>query len=241
MILTNAKIYLAGYDLTGDFNQVALAFAAEELDDTAFGDTTRSRTGGLKTAAVEGSGFWNGGADVDKQIFDRIGTADVPMLIGVDGADAGEVSYFLQALEASYQLGGAVGELLPFNLSAVASGGHPLVRGTVLHNGAITSTTSGTAYQVGAVAAGKKLFAALFIIGDPAGTNPTLDLKIQSDNAENMATPTDRITFAQRTARSALFATPVNGAITDDWWRATWTIGGTDSPSFATAVIMGIL
>lgn len=241
MILTNCKILLAGYDLSGDFNRVALAVGAEEKDDTAFGDTSRSAAGGLLTAAVEAAGFWNGGADLDKQIFNRIGTADIPILIGVDGADAGEIGYFLQALEAHYKLGGAVGEKLPFDLSAVASGGHPLIRGTVLYNGTSTATEDGTAYQVGAVASGKKLFAALFILGDPEGTNPTLDVIVESDDNADFTSATTRITFAEQTARGAVFATPVAGAITDTYWRVGITIGGTDDPSFDLVVIMGIL
>jgi hypothetical protein len=32
---------------------------------------------------------------------------------------------------------------------------------------------------------------------------------------------------------------PLSGAITDDWWRITATVGGT-TPSFRFAVILGI-
>lgn len=240
MILTNAKIYLAGYDLSGDFNQVAVAVEAEEVDDTMFGDTTRTRLGGLKTAAVEGRGAWNGGANTDKPMFDRIGTANVPVMVGSDGADAGEFAYFLQAMAASYQVGGAVGDLLPFDLSAMASGGTPIVRGPVLFNGTAGTTATGTAMEAGAVTSAQKLYAALFILDDPSGTTPTLDVVIESDDGSGFASGITRITFAQQTARGAVFATPVAGPITDTHWRTSYTIGGTD-PSFRFAVVMGIL
>lgn len=238
-VLTDAKVYFGGYDLSGDHNSVALAWGAEEVENTTFGDTTRTRTGGLKTAAAEGGGFWNGGADNDQQHFDSIGVVDKPVMFA-DSGDAGDAAYFMKAMTASYQIGGAVGELLPFDLSAVATGGTPMVRGTVLYNGTIGATANGTAYQVGAVSATQKLYAALFILDDPAGTSPTIDVVIESDDASGFASGTTRITFAQQTARGAVWATPVSGAITDTYWRAAITVGGT-SPSFRCAVVIGIL
>lgn len=240
LVVTNAKLYLAGYDLSGDLNQTALAFGAEALDDTTFGDTTRSNVGGLKTAAVEARGLWNGGANADKAVFDRIGTVDVPLLVAADGGDAGDECYFLKAMAATYQVGGQVGEVLPFDLSASATGGTPMVRGSVLFNGTAGVTANGTGYQNGAVASGKKLYAGLWIIDDPSGTSPTLDVKIQSDDNSGFTSALDRITFTQATTRGAQFATPVSGSITDTYWRAVYTIGGT-TPSFRFAVVMGIL
>lgn len=240
-VLTNAVVYVAGYDLSGDFNSVALASGAAEVNDTMFGDTTESAAGGLKTATMEVRGAWNGGADNDKVLFDRIGLANVPVMSAAAGGDAGEAAYFMQALAANFQTFGAVGELMPMSLSARASGGTPLVRGTVLYNDTITATANGTAYQVGAASASQKLYAALFILDDPAGTDPTLDVVIQSDDNSGMSSATNRITFAQQTARGAVWATPVSGAITDDYWRASITVGGTGSPSFRVAVVLGIL
>jgi len=62
---------------------------------------------------------------------------------------------------------------------------------------------------------------------------------VQSDDAQAFLSPTDRITFAQATAIGAQWATPVSGAITDDWWRLSYTIGGTN-PSFMVIVVVGI-
>jgi hypothetical protein len=71
-----------------------------------------------------------------------------------------------------------------------------------------------------------------------AGTNPTLDLKIQSDDAQAMSSPIDRITFDQMTTVGAQWK-ELAGPITDTWWRVNYTLGGID-PSFVIAVVIGI-
>ncbi len=72
-----------------------------------------------------------------------------------------------------------------------------------------------------------------------SGTTPTLDVTIESDDGVGMGSPTTRINFAQATAIGAQWATPVAGAIADDWWRVAYTLGGA-SPSFTFICIIGI-
>jgi len=71
-----------------------------------------------------------------------------------------------------------------------------------------------------------------------SGTTPTLDVTIESDDAEGMASATTRLTFTQATATTSEWQ-ELAGAVTDDWWRAAWTIGG-GSPSFTAVVVVGI-
>jgi hypothetical protein len=42
------------------------------------------------------------------------------------------------------------------------------------------------------------------------------------------------------TALGSQFATRVAGPITDDWWRASFTVGGSATPTFTLALVMGI-
>jgi hypothetical protein len=119
----------------------------------------------------------------------------------------------------------------------------PVVRGTLLHpsNVSRTSTSTGTGRQLGAVVAGKSMYAALHVIS-ASGTNPTLAVILQSDDNAGFTTATSRITFSTATAsanRAQLSS--VAGAITDDYWRISYTIGGTSTPTFAFAVTAGIL
>ena len=134
------------------------------------------------------------------------------------------------------QPGATLGEMMRFSVSAEATG--DLIRGNVLFP-LTTATTSGqsAAQNLGAVTATQYLYGALHVTA--ASAADTLDVVIQSDDAEGMASPTARITFTQKTAIGSQWATPVLGAITDTWWRIDYTIGGA-SPSFDFTVMMGI-
>jgi hypothetical protein len=117
----------------------------------------------------------------------------------------------------------------------------PVVRGLLVHpsNVSRTSSSTGTGRQLGAVAAGKSMYAALHVIS-ASGTNPTLDVILQSDDNASFTSATSRITFTQATGRTSQLSS-VAGAITDDYWRVSYTIGGTNTPTFAFAVTAGII
>lgn len=237
-VLENAKLWLGGYDLSGDMNALALEYGAEAQDNTTFGQDTHSFMGGLKTIRASHEGLWNGGdGQVDDVLFARIASQNEPMSIAPETGADGETAYSFQSKVASYAPGAQVGELLAFNVSAEASAG-PLVRGTIMHNAARAASANGVARQLGAVAAGSKLYAALHVIA-VSGSSPTLDVTVESDDGSGMASPSTQITFSQATALGAQWATPVAGAITDDWWRVAYTIGG-GSPSFTFIVVIGI-
>lgn len=236
-VLTDAKVWVGDYNLSGDLNGVGLEYRAELLDDTVFGDTTRSRTGGLKMVTLNVQGIWNGADnEQDEELFGNIGTANVPVSVASQGGDVGEIAYLFRAIEARYAPGASIGELLRFEADAEGSDGAGLVQGYVLENDTLTATANGTAVQAGAAAAGQTIYAALHVLS--ASAADTLDVKIQSDSASNFPSATDRITFTQATARTSEWKT-LAGAVTDTWWRIVATIGGT-SPSFTFVVTLGI-
>ena len=73
----NAKVYVGGYDLSGDFNQLELMHEAESLDATVFGNDTRRRRGGLHMTRLTGGGFWQAGTNaVDPALFESHGLDD---------------------------------------------------------------------------------------------------------------------------------------------------------------------
>jgi len=55
-----------------------------------------------------------------------------------------------------------------------------------------------------------------------------------------MTDATERVTFSQLADIGSEWATPVSGAITDDWWRIDWTIAGAD-PSFTILAALAII
>lgn len=239
-VLQNVKTWLAGYELSGQMNALALNDGVELHDATVFNKAGRVRKAGLYDIDAQLEAYWEGGADkIDEIIATRIGTANVPMTIAPNAGAEGDRAYAFRAQPGQYAPGGRIGQLFGLSVPVQGSAGERLVRGTILHNAARAVTANGTALNLGAVLAAQKLYAALHVVA-VAGTTPTLDVILQSDNAEGFPSATNRITFAQKTAIGAEWATPVAGAITDDWWRLAWTIGGTGSPSFTFVVVVGI-
>jgi len=235
LVLTDAKLFIAGNNLTGQMNALALDYSADMLDETTFGATTRINKGGLKSVVGNHQGLWDSASATapDPVLFARIGTADVPVVIAPEGGDAGDRAYLFRAIHSEYNPGGAVGELMGFSVSMEGSGGQPLIQGRLLHNGSATGNVTGTAFQLGALTATQFLYAALHVF---SGTGSFI-VKVQSSSDEAFTSPNDRITFATvatGTAVASEWATRVAGAITDTWWRITAT--NPNTRNFAVAV-----
>lgn len=236
-ILTDCSVLLDGYDLSGDHNKIALTMEREMQDRTVFkGGGGRLKKGGLFVCSAALEGFWKAGTDeLDEVLWNRFGVSNKPLTLGVETGADGEIGYSFLPELARYVPGGAVGDLMPFSLDAEGNG--LLVRGTFMHNATRVASGNGTARQLGAVAAGEQLYAALHVLsGDGVDT---LDVIVESDDNAGMTSAITRISFTQATQRFSERKS-VAGAITDDYWRVSWTIAGT-SPSFTFVVLVGIL
>ena len=239
-VLNNAKLWVDGYDFSGDSNALAINYAADEVEDTHFGDSTHIFLGGLLNFDAQFEGAIElGTATVEGLNFANVGTKNTPFTFGLDTGADGEIGYTMEALTAAFNWGATIGEMQTYSVSLAASGNR-LVRGTIMHNATRTSTANGTARQLGAVAAGQSVYATLHVLATVSGTNPTLDVVVASAATDSWP-GTSRITFSRKTALGSQFATPVAGAITDTWWRVQYTIGGTDTPTFPFIVIIGIV
>lgn len=238
--LINPRLWFAQYHLSSDHNKASLTVGYGEQDATVFTDTAKRTNGTIPFVELTGGGFLTlGSTAVHGVLKGNLNVANVPVSVGINGGtDGTDVEFFLaRALKYSY-LGDETGKIAPFTWQAKGQG-HPSVPGKMLGVGSKTTTANGTARQLGAVSATQKLYAVQHVIS-VSGTNPTLDTLITSDNAEGFSSATTRITFAQQVAAGSEWATPVAGAIADDWWRAQWTIGGTNSPTFDVVIVAGI-
>lgn len=238
--VTGSKLYFGGYDLSGTATQLSAAITAEELDSTTFGDGGwRSRKAGLKQVALSGQGFneSDGTGDPDDLFNDNLGTTSLLTVAETDGAD-GEPATSFQGLPFSFTPEGNVGQLWAYQFDI--TGKTAVAHGTILHPGATarTATGTGTGRQLGSVSSSQKLYAALHVI-EASGTSPTLDVVVQSDDNSGFSSATSRVTFAQASDVTSEWATPVDGAISDDYFRVSYTIGGT-SPSFKFVVVVAI-
>lgn len=126
VIYTNAKIFIGGYDLSADHNELGLDYASEMQDVTTFGEDTRKRTGGLETASVNGNGFWNGGTNnADQAFFNFVAAAAEPLVIFGNGITEGTAlgaGYAMKASVANYNIGNTVGDMLTFDITAESAG-----------------------------------------------------------------------------------------------------------------------
>lgn len=235
-VAKNCWIYLDGVDVSGDFNALADATQNPGERQTTFGAAAHTRIPGLPESAVEWGGYHAAGTDKpDTIIRPNLGVADKVLAYGYagDGA-AGEIGYFGKVAHGRYDVGPAeVNRIIPFRGSAFFTGpGYPLVRGTVVHNAAVAGDGSGSAYNLGAVSSTQYLYACLHVLA----ISGTLDVVVESDTS-GFPSPTTRITFAQASAVGAQLATRVAGAITDTFWRVSYTRSGTAT----FAVVVGIL
>lgn len=216
-VYTNAKIFLAHFDLSSHLNSVQVGLNQELQDKTTFGSSFRGRLPGLKGMNFGIAGFSDFVDDgQDEVIASKVAVADVPLLVGPRGAAVGDVAYFGPVAHAEYGHQVAIGETAKFTASGELSS-HQWVRGAFLRDPvAFTGTFNGGAVQLGAVGATQKLFAAIHVL---AFTGTSFVIKVQSDDNAGFSSPTDRITFTTVAGLGSEFAAPVAGPITDDYWR----------------------
>lgn len=239
-VALDVTTWLSGYDLTGDSNATTTNIEVEPGIDTRFRMRGQSRIGGLHTASTSVNGF----ADYDEdQVDDTLanGLGSLHVLSQSPDGDEGSVAWFWLARSFTYQTLGAVGEVVPFTLTAQSarangSRGVGAVRGRVLKtNDAAVSATgpAGTAVELPAVAAGQYLYAALHVF--EAGTTVSIDLESAPDGT--FAAPTTRATFGPITATGAVWATRVAGPVADTWYRLNVT--AVTGP-FSLALVAGV-
>lgn len=240
-VLTDVRLFAGGADLSGASNKVELQGEAEEKDVTNY----RSRgwkevLGGLGSAQITAEGQWEAGDPgmVDDALWERLG-GRAPWSVGPGEADVGALAYFTYALTSSYKLGEKVGEVAPW--SGMAKSSWPPIRGRFAHPpGTARSTTGdGAAVQLGAAAAGQRLYAALHVLS-VSGSTPSLTVTVESDTAEAFDDdPQTELTFDAATSAGGQILRTSGSAITGPWYRASWTISGS-TPSFLFVVALGI-
>lgn len=239
IVLCDGPMNIAGYAKSARFET-----DCAELDTTSIGSTDGYVTliAGLKSGMVDVSlmaEHTNGGLD-DVQ-WAQFGAAGIPKSITIGSAD-GSPAYLMNGIALSYQpFGGEAGQLSMASVKG-RSASSPVIRGKALHPYATarSSSSTGTGRQLGTVGASQKLYAALHVLSS-TGTTPSLTVKVQSDDNAGFTSATDRITFTAETDATAHYQwDSVAGAITDDYWRVSYTITGT-GPSFTFLVAAGIL
>lgn len=242
IVLLNSRIFAGAADLTGASNKVELSAQFETKDATNFGSQGwKDVVGGLADTSITAGGQWEAGdpGKVDDATWAALsGRGHTPWTICPESADVGELAWFTDGLNTSYTFGGQVGDVVPWE--AKAAGTSPLLRGVVAHPPGTPriAAGSGTALNLGPLAAGQRLYVALHVLSVAGTSTPSLTVRVESDDVNAMTTPTTRATFASATSPGGQVAR-VPGPITDGWWRLSWLVSGT-SPSFLFVASVGI-
>lgn len=240
-ILTDVRLFAVGADLTGHSNKVELSAEVEDKDATNYRSAGwKEVLGGLGSAEISAEGQWEAGDPslVDDASWSQLGGVG-PWSIGPDDSAVGDLAYFTNALRSDYSLFDAVGEIAPW--TGTAKSAWPLVRGQFAHppGTARTASGTGTSMNLGAVPAGKRLYAAVHVLSVAGTATPTITARVQSDDNPSFTSSTTRLTFDAATAAGGHILRTDGSAITDDWWQVAWTISGTD-PSFMFVAALGI-
>ena len=220
LALNDVKLFAAGHDLSGAMNACALEYAADLLDETTFGQTTRINKGGIKSVVANHQGFWDAGiaTAVDPSVFARVGLEDMPIIIGPEGGAFNALAYLFRAIHAEYAIGaGVVGELLPFSVAMEGTGGQPLVRGRVMHNASATGDVTGTGLQLGPIGASQQLYATLQVF---SGSGTFIAL-VQSAAAADFVGAITRFTFSTVATGTAVQSQWGQATLVTShtWWR----------------------
>lgn len=240
--LLNCRIFAGAADLTAVSNKLDLAAEVEAKPATTFGSGGWAEVlGGIGSGKFDVEGFWEASdpTKVDDAAWAAMGNPGA-WTASPNDATVGAVAYFLNGMESKYAFLGQVGEIAPYKASVV-SASWPVVRGQFAHPPGTPRTTTGvgSSIQLGAVPAGKSLYAALHVLSVAGGGTPTITARVESDNATGFPSPLTVATFAAATVPGGQILRAA-GPIVDDWFRLAWTITGTGPPSFLLVGAIGI-
>lgn len=238
--LLDCRLFAVGADLSGASNKIELTTEVEDKDSTNYrSGGWKEVIGGLASAEISAEGQWEAGDPglVDDTSWSELGGLG-PYTVCPTDSTAGALAYFTSGMRADYKIGDAVGEIAPW--SGTIKSNWPLVRGQIAHPPGIARTATGTgaALQLGAIPAGKRLYAALHVLS-AAGTTPSITVSVESDDSDTFSTPVTRAMFAAATGAGGQILRSDGSAVTDTYYRVAWTITGT-TPSFMFAASLGI-
>lgn len=239
LVLTNAKVLVGAADLSGYTNRCSLSASVETKDATTFGSSGwREQAAGLRTVTSDIAGFFQAGSAVlpDDRLWGDLGVGSVPQTIIPEGSTVGNVAYFTRLMRPTYELGGQVGELMPYT-SRGDGDGSPLVRGLVTSTGARTATGTSTVCTLTVPTAAQKVCAVIHV-HSVSGTAPSLTATLQGDDSSGFPSPA---TLATGTALTAAGSQWLEGSLGagEGFYRLSFVVTGT-TPSFTLTAAIGV-
>lgn len=242
-VLTDSLILAGGTDITLDTGSYTVGGQVAMVDANVHGSGRFRRVlpGNISHTLQVG-----GTADYDANQVNlafppsALGNQYLTTIVPQNTSSTGDVALFSRGLLASMNApGGARGDLATFDMQI--GGDVPLIGGQVLAPlAARTTTGNSSVLALTGPTSAQRLYCGLHITAVSGTASPTLTVTVQSSTVVGMTSPTTRFTFSAATAAGWQWATPLAGAITDGFYRATFTISGA-TPSFTAAVVIGVL
>lgn len=231
--------FYAQFDVSGDMHGLDPALETMIVEHRPWNSNAVRKYAGLAndSARIMGAISYDVAGDPGLRWFNNRGVK-VPysaLTNGIAGAE-GDRAVFWNALHADYKPKARSGDLLEFEVGLPADG--PIILGRCVGVGTKSATgNTASAIQLGAIPATWGIYCNVHAITKTG--SPTLDIVVRSDDASSMATPTTRLTMTQLTNlgyehKNAAFT----AGVTDTWWDAQWTFGGTGS--LTVAIVIGI-
>jgi len=235
----DTELYIDQHDFSGIALNATVTSNREVADVTAFADTDMTYVFGKMGGNIDITGLWSAASPAwDSFLFNDLGTDDVNVSVWPEGAGAGKRGWAAECSGTSHPFTANTGDFISADVNYQAESALVYARSYWQQTSGTTTGDNSNEYQDGAISS-SQIGVGFLQVFSAGGSSPTLDIKIQSDSAESMSSPTDRITFTRATGATVERKT-VAGPVTDDWYRVTITAGGS-SPAFTYIVAFGIV
>jgi len=239
----SSAIFVDEYDFSGLSNSAQLVIPNELRSVMAFADSDDTFVEGKAKFQATVNGFWStSGPNYDSYLWTNLEVASRRVGIfpgsGLKGTYGYELTTKIDRSPRISRHREAIAAHVVWGADQAA-----VARAVVLDKDtAVAASANGTAYNLGAVSSGWQLYGVLRLLAAPGGAgNNTIDVTVESDNAEAFLSPATVLTFTQLSqASGATFEVQTAaGALTDSWWRVVYTYAGAGTRTFNLVTTLG--
>ena len=227
----NVNVFVNEYDFSTYFNDVSASSMVETAEVSAFGSSAKEYIVGLTDGTVSLSGMFDGTATGTDVVFSAVlgSTTKQNVIVAPSGHSNGASAIMLEADDTSYEVSGAVADVVQTSAEFQSSEG--VEHGKILSSGsAISATGNGTSVDNAASSAN----GGVGFVSVPTNTrNGNITVKVQQ-SADN-STFTDLITFTVVSSTAKTFQrVEVTGTVAR-YLRVNYTVAG--STGTATPIV----
>jgi len=227
----NVNVFINQYDFSTYFNDVSATSTVETAEVSAFGSSAKEYIVGLIDGTVSLSGMFDGTATGTDVVFSAVlgSTTKQNVIVAPSGHSNGATAIVLEADDTSYEVSGAVADVVQTSVEFQSSDG--VEHGKILSSGStITATGNGTSVDNTAASTN----GGVGFLSVPTNTrNGNITVKVQQ-SADN-STFSDLITFTVVSSTAKTFQrVEVTGTVAR-YLRVNYTVAG--STGSATPVV----